>query len=277
MRPNWTDQGAAVNVESALHPGAQQEREHVLLTTYKTPPSGTDHVGVVISRQIDGPTANRMKLNSPDTAGRRDNLIRWKGEFSGRAKLDAKAKNRLKVFASFFRRLRSPSSGGPTVVFHVGGKTEAEAKSRYTHLLDVVTRSGGATFTSWAQFTYSGPETNGYELVVGNGVAQVPSEHEAAHMFGLGDEYVGGGSWFRWWPRHNSLVRAMGLDDVVFENNDGIASVGTVVRPQHYSTFHWALGELTGLQWALGPPVPVTAPGPTMGDHPVPSGETTAA
>ena len=293
-RENWTDQGATVDVDSALHAGAKAAQEHVSLTTYKTPAGGAGNVGVVNSG-VGGATDNRMTLNSPDALGRRDNLLRWSGSFAaGSTTLNSAGQTELNAVGATFRGggpacsicgvTILASTGGPTLTFNVKGATEAEARARYAHMDSVLMNSGNLDIALRTQFNYGGPG-NSYEIVAGDGVAQSVSEHEAGHMFGLGDEYATGagskitgtGAQAGGEARHNELAQEMGLDGAVFENNDGIMSLGSVVRPQHYSTFYWALGELTGIEWALGPPIPVTRPGPPVGDFPEPAGDTAYA
>jgi hypothetical protein len=60
---------------------------------------------------------------------------------------------------------------------------------------------------------------------------------------------------------HDNLVKNMvdaggvPLKGAVCEPTDSIMSVGDVVRPQHYATFHASLTTITNQSpWALGPP-----------------------
>ncbi|HET6547243.1 MAG TPA: hypothetical protein VFG79_02220, partial [Solirubrobacter sp.] len=94
--------------------------------------------------------------------------------------------------------------------------------------------------------------------------------HEFGHAFGLGDEYAGtplvqagpGVPNVGQDATHDNLVKKMvdaggtPLKGAVCEPTDSIMSVGDVVRPQHYATFHAALTQITQPQgpWALGPP-----------------------
>lgn len=286
-RENWTDLGSSVDVSSGMHAGAKGENEHVSLTVYKTPAGGAGNVGVVSSGS--GPTDNTMTLNSPDATARTDNLLQWSGTFAAAAPdLDTQGKADLNKIGATFRgggpacrvcgATILPSTGGATMTFNVDGATEAAARTRYTNMLAALVAGGNPDVALRASFNYAGPG-DGYRIVAGGGLAQTVAEHEAGHMFGLGDEYATGagsnitgtGAQAGGAARHDALAKDMGLDGAVFENNDGIMSLGSVVRPQHYATFFWALGELTGIEWALGPPVPVRPPGGGQrGDFPTP-------
>jgi hypothetical protein len=103
------------------------------------------------------------------------------------------------------------------------------------------------------------------DIMVGDGRAQVTMMHETGHMFGLDDEYAsptGGFAPGAGTPgnigapvAHSGLAAAMGtgVPPAVSENNDNIMSVGNVVRPQHYATFHEALTNVTTPQaWHYG-------------------------
>lgn len=293
-KTNWTDLGADVDVSSNIHAGAKADDEHVSITVYKTPPGGAGNVGVVNSGS-GGATDNTMTLNSPDAGSRADNLLDWSGTFpAGANALDQAGRDNVNRIGATFRgggpgcrvcgATILASSGGPALTFHVAGATEADARARYQNMLTALAGGGNLDIVLRTQFRYAGAG-DGYRVVAGNGVAQSVAEHEAGHMFGLGDEYATGagsnitgtGAEAGGAARHDELVKDMGLEGAVFENNDGIMSLGTVVRPQHYATFHWALENLTGIDWALGPPVPVVPPpGAEVGDFPTPRDRTTA-
>ncbi len=295
---NWTDLGANVQVDAALHAGAKGEDEHMSLTAYKTPPGGAGNVGVVQSGTggaagvFSGAaraTDNAMVLNSPDVAPRADNLLQSGGRFPpGARDLDTAGTSALMAIGATFRGggpgcricgvTITASSGGPSLSFRVAGATEAAARERFSSLMTALTVGGNRDIAVRSVFAYDGVG-DGYRVVAGDGLAQTVAEHEAGHMFGLGDEYATGegsnisgtGKAAGDTAKHDDLVQEMGLSGAVHENNDGIMSLGSVVRPQHYATFFWALGELTGIDWALGPPVPVRPPGASpMGDFPTP-------
>lgn len=294
---NWTDLGATVDVVSVVHAGAKGEDEHLSMTAYKTPPGGAGNVGVVQSGSggLSGlfssaaqATDNAMVLNSPDVAPRTDNLLNFSGSFPpGAAQLDAPGQTQLNSIGATFRGggpgcricgvTITASSGGPLLTFAVAGATEVDAKARYQNMVNVLTASGNLDIAIRSTFSYSGAG-DGYRVVAAGGVAQSVAEHEAGHMFGLGDEYATGegskisgtGAAAGDTAKHDELVKDMGLEGAVHENNDGLMSLGSVVHPEHYSTFFWALGELTDISWALGPPVPVFPPGAgPVGDFPV--------
>jgi outer membrane protein OmpA-like peptidoglycan-associated protein len=105
------------------------------------------------------------------------------------------------------------------------------------------------------------------DLIVGDGNPQVLAAHEFGHAFGLDDEYAdtplygGSGAAVGDAASHDPQTQAMQDDSgqhlkgAIHEETDSIMSAGNTVRPQHYSTFHAALCEITGqTEWALGPP-----------------------
>ena len=75
---------------------------------------------------------------------------------------------------------------------------------------------------------------------------------------------------------HDNLVKNMvdaggtPLQGAVCEPTDSIMSVGDVVRPQHYATFHASLTKITAPQspWALGPPTGQERRAPRRGAAP---------
>lgn len=84
------------------------------------------------------------------------------------------------------------------------------------------------------------------EIRIGSGERQNTLAHELGHVFGLSDEYeedtrtAGQPAW------HDQTAIDAGVGGANIEQNDNIISVGNTVRPQHYSTFAWALNQLTG-------------------------------
>jgi outer membrane protein OmpA-like peptidoglycan-associated protein len=135
------------------------------------------------------------------------------------------------------------------------------------------------------------------DIVIGSGGSQNTLQHEFGHAFGLGDEYANtplvssglgrntGTPQMGDDATHDNLVKNMvdagghPLAGAVCEPTDSIMSVGNVVRPQHYATFHAALTQITKQSpWALGPATGknealpgAAAPGTGTGE---PAGET---
>ena len=135
------------------------------------------------------------------------------------------------------------------------------------------------------------------DIVIGSGGSQNTLQHEFGHAFGLGDEYANtplvspglgrntGTPQMGDDATHDNLVKNMvdaggqPLAGAVCEPTDSIMSVGNVVRPQHYATFHAALTQITKQSpWALGPATGknealpgAAAPGTGAGE---PAGET---
>lgn len=112
------------------------------------------------------------------------------------------------------------------------------------------------------------------DIQIGSGNSQNTLRHEFGHAFGLGDEYAStplvspGLTPAQGTPQmgdtatHDNLVKNMvdaggtPLKGAVCEPTDSIMSVGDVVRPQHYATFHASLTKITEPHgpWALGSP-----------------------
>lgn len=137
------------------------------------------------------------------------------------------------------------------------------------------------------------------ELTVDSGAAQVLAAHEFGHAFGLGDEYAtspasgtagsslisGTGNQAGTAADHDGLTKNMTdasgahLPGAVHENNDNIMSLGNTVQPQHYSTFHAALQQISGVsEWALGAATArPTAPAATGTPAPAPAPAATPA
>jgi outer membrane protein OmpA-like peptidoglycan-associated protein len=84
------------------------------------------------------------------------------------------------------------------------------------------------------------------EIRIGSGERQNTVAHEFGHVFGLSDEYTEGSRTPGQQAWHNPTAVAAGVTGgAPVEESDNIISVGNTVRPQHYSTFAWALNQLT--------------------------------
>lgn len=308
-RRHWEDLGATVSVAVNIHEGAKAANEHMSLTVYKVPQNFLGNVGVVNSA-AGGPLNNSMTLNSTDINQRRDNLLA-PGSITfdpGMTDLPDAGKGTVKYVNTVFTAAnptcltcgRSVAGlTGPVLriicqgelnVSMASEEEEAEerreiARRRYLSIVFALIDEGFQDAPDRVTMEIS-PDVGGRcTIVAESGVPQVVAEHEAGHMFGLGDEYAtakggirGTGPAAGGAAAHDKLAKDMGLEGAVAENNDNIMSIGEVVRPQHYATFFWALKDVTGMpDWALGEPQLVIPPGGATpsggpGDYPLPAG-----
>jgi hypothetical protein len=307
-KPYWEDVGAIVRVVVSIHEGAKADDEHMSLTVYKVPSTFVGGVGVVNSGA--GATNNTMTLNSNDVSQRRDNLLvpRPVTFAEGQSVLTDAGKAAVKYAANVFQAANPtcgtcgrsvPGVDGPVLTIlcegdlNVSYGTEEEeaqerdriAEERYLAIVLALIDEGFTNANDRVTMVLAHAPGRTCRITAESGVAQVVAEHEAGHMFGLGDEYAtskggirGTGPAAGGKTSHDQLAKDMGLEGAVAENNDNIMSIGGVVRPQHYSTFFWALKEVSDMEeWALGPPRLVSPPGGAKpsgkpGDYPLPSG-----
>ena len=101
--------------------------------------------------------------------------------------------------------------------------------------------------------------------------------HEFGHAFGLADEYTTAPGQLGTAAGHSDDVKAMqkasGLPETgaIREDNGNMMAEGTIVKPQHYATFHHALVTLTSIsEWALGPKMAKPDPTSAGGTAPAP-------
>jgi len=85
---------------------------------------------------------------------------------------------------------------------------------------------------------------------VGNHQTQNPGLHETGHMFGLGDEYPvdGHDAGTPVAPAYDAMVQSTTGQVLTRGRDEGAMSVGSTVRPWHYSSFMVALRTITGIQ-----------------------------
>jgi len=301
----WTDLEANVEVEVHMHKGPKAPNEHVSLTVFKVPDDVSAGVGVVHS-MTGSPLESTMTLASTDVAPRTDNLLRRDISFTPSSDaLSSDGANDVTVIANTFKAGNPvcamcgrmvPGLEGPVLTINVLGRAGADnaasCAARFQAIKAGLAAAGFVDVDARVRMGSSGVEaataTVGATAVAEGGVAQIVAAHEAGHVFGLGDQYaVGAGSAITSTSglgvgaaaKHDQLAKDMGLPGSVAENNDNIMALGSVVRPEAYSTFFWALKQVSGLDdWVLGPPIPVAScepPGP--GDYPTPPPNPTTA
>lgn len=242
------------------------------------------------------PHDQTMLLASSDVGGRPDyNVLRSSVMFEVNSKdLSAAATGHLDNWiATFNGKVGDPRSVKQKVTLE--GHASATGSNEYNDKLaqdrvDAVTAylnahgfgdvAGRATGRSRGEKDAHGGEDaqdRRVDLIVGDGSPQVLAAHEFGHAFGLDDEYAdtplygGSGAAVGDVEGHDPQTREMQDDSgehlkgAIHEETDSIMSAGNVVRPQHYSTFHSALCDITNeSEWALGPPhaKPTGPPGP---------------
>ncbi|MFZ0171229.1 MAG: hypothetical protein WAL04_06040 [Acidimicrobiales bacterium] len=303
-REYWTDLEANVEVEVHVHKGAKAANEHVSLTVYKVPDDVSAGVGVVNSR-TGSPLESTMTIASTDVAPRTDNLLEQDIRFAPSSDtLSGDGASDVTTIANTFKAGNPvcamcgrmvPGLEGPVLTINVLGRAGADnaasCAARFKAIKAGLAAAGFVDVDARVRMGSSGVEeataTLGATAVAEGGVAQTVAAHEAGHVFGLGDQYaVGAGSAITGTglaagaaSKHDQLAKDMGLPGSVAENNDNIMALGSVVRPEAYSTFFWALKQVSGMDdWSLGPPIPVAScepPGP--GDYPMPPPNPTTA
>jgi outer membrane protein OmpA-like peptidoglycan-associated protein len=306
-RPQWEWIGAKVAVDLQVSEQASTGRaanDHLSIDVVKFPQGENLYSAGGTSETGEGSqtsaTDQTMLIGSTDVAGRHDNALHSFAIFFDNDSdvLSAAMKTRLTLFKNTYQGAAAGTAGSrpPTI------KLEAHTSSSGTaaHNRDLAQRRADAVR---AELTAQGlnnvttrvsddiQATRGaggdprrarrVNLVVDSGEAQVLAAHEFGHAFGLGDEYAvdpGGaisgtgsatGSRADHDPQTKAMTDAAGahLPGAINENNDNIMSLGNAVQPQHYSTFHTALTQITAIdEWALGPAGPrPTRPAPGSG------------
>lgn len=268
----WEDLGATAVVDIDMKDGPKGPDDHLSLQTIKVPDDVALGVGVVQSGGR-GPKDNKMTLGSSDVAGRTDNFLQSSLEFEpGQAMLMPAYEKKLKMLAI---RFKAGTKDPPMLCFEVEGEgatpaIQAELTELRISMIRETLRQNGMD-VGRMMFMEGGKGTSA-SLTVGDGKAQAVAIHEFGHALGLMDEYAvdkggelsgvkekaGDKS------RHDSLARKVGLPGSVHENNDGLMSLGSAMRPSYGSTFLWALREISGSdRWAEGAPRKVEPPKPT--------------
>jgi outer membrane protein OmpA-like peptidoglycan-associated protein len=206
---------------------------------------------------------------------------------AGKSDVNAADAQKLDFMATYLRRIRNPRftvtiTGHHQTITHAPGATAAQraaanrqaqrlSRARANEVLRIL-REGRATFhrlrstgvgdagaaatAAWDKVMVTVALPAGWRNV------QTTLEHEAGHMFGVGDEYVTGGASAGDPTSHYVLtMQAFGKDyaDVQAKKVADSASLmngGNDIRPHHYVTFWDGLAQLT--QAAAAPKIPFT-------------------
>jgi hypothetical protein len=101
------------------------------------------------------------------------------------------------------------------------------------------------------------------DIYFAGGVGQNTAAHEFGHMLGLDDQYAvdpagakgvvaGTGGAVGTPNADDARVKAMGMGNSVYENNDNMMSLGSTVKAPHYVTFMEALRGVTSMtEWKM--------------------------
>jgi len=283
-RPGWESVVADVLVDIDVHRGNAGADDHLQTTTYKVPEDGSYEVGAFVDGDRDDPNNafdqdphnNEMVLSSSDVrpAGSGASLLTRSVSFGhDSAVLSADAKATLNAFAADFLDANLDLTNPVELIGRASASgTEAYNKDLAQRRIDAVhgyLASIGFTGMNDRVSTENAGEEGATEdaewrrvdLIVGDGRSQAVAAHEFGHVVGLLDEYAinpggsisGTGNPTGTIVGHNAMAQAIGAGGAIAENNDGIMSLGNVVRPQHYATFGWALAQVTGVdEWQVG-------------------------
>lgn len=270
-RPGWESVQARTAVDVDVRPGARAPDDHLGLEVVMVPDDVNAGVGVLASGRdaLD----NRMVLGASDVLPRPDNMLVERFEFrperTGASDTDS---IRLTMLAN---RFRAGTPNPPAMTWHVQGDgpdPEASARARFDAIAFHMAAAGFDR--GRLRFAFDGPG-RAARAVVGDGIAQTAAIHEFGHVLGLKDEYArdrlagmtGTGRPAGQPAGHDVLARSLGLPGAVHENNEGLMSFGSAMRPTYAATCLWALRRLTGVQeWRTGPP-PAASTGAGQGEE----------
>jgi outer membrane protein OmpA-like peptidoglycan-associated protein len=267
--------------------------DHFSIKAVKTPPEGAGpnelHGREGVNSQVAGDNDRtnafdqNMTLSSQDILASQSALLRTIPIFFAHNSFVVQPAERTKIrnFASRWQGAAPGTAGSRPASVELKAMTTASGTDEYNQELAqkradaVKAELAAAGFNNAAtrvaetplgETAAAGSENASFrrvDMIPDGGRAQTVAVHEFGHAFGLDDEY--GAEFGAGRPAagtavsHDAATKKMtdaggaNLPGAVVENNNNIMSVGTVVQPQHYSTFHEALRAITGIEeWALG-------------------------
>jgi outer membrane protein OmpA-like peptidoglycan-associated protein len=283
-RPGWESVTASVDVDVNVHEGAAGTDDHLQTTVYKVPEGGTYNVGAFVDSDRNDPNKARdqdphnnelvMSSTHVNETPESHSLLRKTVQFENNSSaLTPGAQSTLQAFAIDFQDANLDLTNPVQLVGHASSTgtdehNEQLAQARINEVRKFLASVGFTGINERVSTQNMGeidatedPEWRRVDLIVGSGEGQLVAAHEFGHVFGLDDEYVsndvnpggsitGSGKAVGTAVGHDDMARAIGTTGAIAENNDGIMSLGNTIRPQHYATFGWALGKVTGVnEW----------------------------
>jgi outer membrane protein OmpA-like peptidoglycan-associated protein len=289
-KDGWDCVIATVTVDIDLVAGESRGDDLLYVETFKCPDDGTYDVGAYVNSDAGDPAASTMVLSSRDamTSEERTDMGEsmlqssvWPFAYNEDA-LPADGAATLDTFAADFIDANADGTNPITLT----GRASSEGSARYNEDLarrraqTVETYLHGKGIANTRITVESageeGADTEEWwrcvDLAVGDGMAQDVGAHEFGHVFGLTDHYdnagddadgdgiadrggsvQGTGAPAGTLAAHDQLAKDIGVaGGAVYENNDGIQSLGANVEPANYCTFGWALQTITGMpEWKI--------------------------
>lgn len=273
-RDGWGAVTATVAARVHIHEGANAAGDHLHVTPYRVPDGGTYSVGAAVTPH-GGANNNDLVMSSNEVqrTPQSNALLRRQVLFDNdSAALTAASTTTLSQFIIDFQTNNVPRSNPVQLVGHASSTgSAAHNRALAQQRVDAVqahlvsngfsgVNSRVTTSNQGAHGATAGASSRRVDLIVGSGEGQLVAAHEFGHVFGLKDEYAtnaGGGISGTGNPTgtivgHDAMAKAIGAPGAIAENNDNIMSLGNTVRPQHYATFGWALGQITGVtEWQV--------------------------